>query len=165
MPLLIKPSLWPVLAVNQLHSQTIPDQTQPETESMQNCIADVKSWNTTTTATTADHVQPILQSLHWLPVRARIQHKVFTICFNAITQCKLYVTGAGSQEYLSEPLHPCTPSRDLRSSANTRLLKLLHSSCEIPGPRFFFTSRSLCGEWCSLGSSPSSVSDIVLTSF
>ena len=27
-----------------------------------------------------DHVQPILQSLHWLRIRARIQYKISTLC-------------------------------------------------------------------------------------
>ena len=49
-----------------------------------------------------DHVQPIFQSLHWLPIRARIQYKISTLCFNVIT-------GTGAQ-YLSELLHLYTTS-------------------------------------------------------
>ena len=44
-----------------------------------------------------DHVQPILQSLHWLPTRSQIQYKICTLCFNVST-------GTGPQ-YLSELLH------------------------------------------------------------
>ena len=61
----------------------------------------------------SDHIKPILQSLHWLPIRARIQYKICTTCFNTIT---------GSRpQYLSELLHPYTPSRELRSSADTQV--------------------------------------------
>ena len=48
----------------------------------------------------SDHIKPILQSLHWLPIRARIQYKICTTCFNAIT-VTLTVTGSGPQ-YFSE---------------------------------------------------------------
>ena len=74
-----------------------------------------------------DHVQPILQSLRWLPIRARIQFKISTLCFNVIT-------GTGPQ-YLSELLHLYTPSRDLRSSADTRILKIPRSNFKAFGQR------------------------------
>ena len=76
-----------------------------------------------------DHVQPILQSLHWLPIRARIQHKISTLCFNVIT-------GTGPQ-YLSELLHLYTPSRDLYSSADTCILKIPCSNSKAFGQRSF----------------------------
>ena len=76
-----------------------------------------------------DHVQPILQSLHWLPIRARIQYKISTLCFNVIT-------GTGPQ-YLSELLYLYTPSRDFRSSAHTRILKIPRSNSKAFGQRSF----------------------------
>ena len=76
-----------------------------------------------------DHVQPILLSLHWLPIRARIQYKISTFCFNVIT-------GTGPQ-YLSELLHLYTPSRDLRSSADTLILKIPRSNSKTFGQRSF----------------------------
>ena len=76
-----------------------------------------------------DHAQPILQSLHWLPIRTRIQYKISTLCFNV-------VTGTGPQ-YLSELLHLYTPSRDLRSSADTRILKIPRSNSKAFGQRSF----------------------------
>ena len=76
-----------------------------------------------------DHVQPILQSLHWLPIRARIQCKISTLCFNVFT-------GTGPQ-YLSELLHLYTPFRDLLSSADTRILKILRSNSKAFGQRSF----------------------------
>ena len=76
-----------------------------------------------------DHVQPILQSLHWLPIRAQIQYKISTLCFNVIT-------GTGPQ-YLSELFHLYTPSRNLRSSADTRILKITRSNPKAFGQRSF----------------------------
>ena len=45
---------------------------------------------------TTDYITPHLQTLHWLPVNARIQNKIFSLCF------KIYA-----------------PSRQLCSSADT----------------------------------------------
>ena len=69
------------------------------------------------------HVQPILQSLRWLPIRARIQYKMSMLCFNVIT-------GTGPQ-YLSEILYLYTPSRDPRSSTDTRILKIPRSNSKV----------------------------------
>ena len=74
-----------------------------------------------------DHVQPILKSLHWLPIRTRIQYKISTLCFNVIT-------GTGPQ-YRFEPLGLYTPSRDLHSSADTCILKISRSSSKAFGQR------------------------------
>ena len=76
-----------------------------------------------------DHVQPILQLLHWLPIRALIQYKISTLCFNVIT-------GNGPQ-YLSELLHLYTPTRDLRSSADTCILKIPCSNSKAFGQKSF----------------------------
>ena len=94
-----------------------------------------------------DHLQPILQSLHWLPIRARIQYKISTLCFNVIT-------GTGPQ-YLSELLHLYTLSRDFRSSqthAFSRFLVLIpkhlvrdhsHMSVPLPGTVYHTVSAIL----------------------
>ena len=99
-----------------------------------------------------DHVQPILQSLHWLPIRARIQYSISTLCFSVIT-------GAGPQ-YLSELLHLYTPSRDLRSSADTRILKIPRSNSKAFGQRSFLHS-SLYLERSTIHSPPFWLSDII----
>ena len=57
---------------------------------------------------------PLLQ--HWLPVPERIKYKTACICYNAVT--------GSAPSYLSEPLHLYSPSRSLRSSSDTRMLKL-----------------------------------------
>ena len=30
-----------------------------------------------------DHTKPLLRSLHWLPVRARIEYNIFTLCYHS----------------------------------------------------------------------------------
>ena len=73
--------------------------------------------------------QPILQLLPWLPIRARIQYNISALCFNVIT-------GTGPQ-FLSELLHLYTSSRDLSSSADTRILKIPRYSSKAFGQRSF----------------------------
>ena len=64
------------------------------------------------------HSTPLLEKLHWLPISERIRYKVAYMCFSAIS-------GSGPA-YLSELLHVCTPSCTLRSSSDTRMLKIQH---------------------------------------
>ena len=58
----------------------------------------------------------LLQQFHWLPVSERIKYKIACMCYNAIT--------GSAPSYLSELLHLCSPSRTLRSSSDTHMLKL-----------------------------------------
>ena len=51
-------------------------------------------------------------------LQQRIKYKTVCMCYNAIT-------GSGPS-YLSELLHLCSPSRSLRSSSDTRMLKIQH---------------------------------------
>ena len=60
----------------------------------------------------SDHIHPILETLHWLPVTHRIQYKISTICFNSIS--------GTAPQYLSDLLQPYTPARQLRSASDTR---------------------------------------------
>ena len=59
---------------------------------------------------------PLLQQLHWLPISERIKYKTACMCYNAIT--------GSAPSYLSELLHLYSPSRSLRSSSDTRMLKI-----------------------------------------
>eukprot|EP00745_Piridium_sociabile_P040659 TRINITY_DN786_c0_g1_i8.p1 TRINITY_DN786_c0_g1~~TRINITY_DN786_c0_g1_i8.p1 ORF type:complete len:1132 (+),score=124.07 TRINITY_DN786_c0_g1_i8:119-3397(+) len=77
----------------------------------------------------SDHVSPLLHSLHWLPVSKRIDYKLSTLTFSA-------VSGSGP-EYLSDLLHIYTPSRQLRSSSDTRLLRIPHVRTKTYGQRSF----------------------------
>ena len=45
-----------------------------------------------------EHIKPLLQKLHWLPVVSRIQYKVATLCYNSFTE--------SYPVYLSELLTP-----------------------------------------------------------
>ena len=75
------------------------------------------------------HITPVLRHLHWLPVRARISYKTACLCFNAII--------FSNPVYLSDLLHLYSPSRSLRSSADTRLFKIPLSKCKTKGDRAF----------------------------
>ena len=60
----------------------------------------------------SDHIHPILDTVHWLPVAYRIQYKISTICFNSIS--------GTAPQYLSDLLQLYTPARQLRSASDTR---------------------------------------------
>ena len=55
-----------------------------------------------------EHITPILASLHWLPIHFRIHFKILLFAFKALNGL--------APLYLSELLHPYTPSRSLRSA-------------------------------------------------
>ena len=58
---------------------------------------------------------PLLKILHWLPVKARIEYKVSTLCY----QCLNSVT---MPSYLCELLRPYTQYRTLRSQGSSLLV-------------------------------------------
>ena len=53
----------------------------------------------------SDHIAPILHLLHWLPVTARIQYKIYSLCYSSLSH--------SSPEYLYRLLRIYTPSRQL----------------------------------------------------
>ena len=61
-----------------------------------------------------EHVTPVLRSLHWLPVSARIDFKILLLVFKVLN-------GLGPL-YLSELLRPHIPDRNLRSSKKKLLI-------------------------------------------
>lgn len=61
-----------------------------------------------------DHITPILHSLHWLPVSARIEYKISLLTYQCIY--------GNAPPYLKELLTPSTTSRSLRSTNLNRLL-------------------------------------------
>ena len=71
----------------------------------------------------------LLKTLHWLPMMARIQYKIACLCFQCIYQNSM-------PPYISDLLHPCCPSRTLRS-LDTSLLTVPHFSLETFGKRSF----------------------------
>ena len=74
----------------------------------------------------------LLRTLHWLPVKARIQYKIACLCFQCIYQNTM-------PPYISDLLHPYCPSRTLHS-LDTSLLTLLRFSLETFGKRSFSVS-------------------------
>ena len=65
--------------------------------------------------TRSAHVTYMLHSLHWLPIEQRIEYKLSLLCFKIISH--------QAPIYLSE-LHLYTPSRQLRSSTDTRVFRI-----------------------------------------
>ena len=73
--------------------------------------------------------RPLIKQLHWLPISERIKCKTTCRCYNDIT--------ASAPFYLSELLHLYSPSRSLRSSSDTRMLKLQRLKSKTHGFRTF----------------------------
>ena len=70
-----------------------------------------------------------LKKLHWLPISKRIKYKAGCMCFHAIN-------GSGPTN-LSERLHIYTPSRALRSSSDSCMLKIQRYKRKTHGFRTF----------------------------
>ena len=56
-----------------------------------------------------EHIHPVHETLHWLPVTHRIHNKMSTICFSSIS--------GTDPQYLSDLLQTYTPARQLRSAS------------------------------------------------
>ena len=61
-------------------------------------------------------MQPLLQALHWLPVQARIDYKLSTLCHNFFSD--------SAPAYLCDILTVYIPSRQLRSYAHALILRI-----------------------------------------
>ena len=93
---------------------------------------------------------PLLRDLHWLPVQARIEYKISTLCHS-------FFNGT-APEYLSALHHVHVPSRQLRSS-DSKLLRVPHVRTKSFGQRSFsYVAPSV---WKSL---PQEVRNTTLTS-
>ena len=75
------------------------------------------------------HSTPLPIKLHWLPISERVKYKVVCMCFHAIN--------GSCPTYLSELLHIYTPSRTLRSSPDSRILKIQQYKRKTRGLRTF----------------------------
>ena len=73
-----------------------------------------------------EHMTPVLQQLHWLPVRSRIRYKVLLICHKTIH--------GSAPAYMNEFIEVYTPGRDLRSQ-NEVLVQVSNSRTTIYGQR------------------------------
>lgn len=97
------------------------------------------------------HIHPILQHLHWLPVKFRIQFQILLYTFKAIHNIGL--------PYLSHLLHVTVPPRSLRSSSihlampSTRLSTMGSRAFSRSAPPLEL-SLSLPPDICNIGSLP-----------
>ena len=80
-----------------------------------------------------DHVTPLLKKLHWLPIVARIEYKIASICYKYFTQIEF-------PSYLAKHLKIYRPKRNLRSSNDERVLEVKDSNLKSYGGRSFASS-------------------------
>jgi hypothetical protein len=78
-----------------------------------------------------DHVTPMLQELHWLPITFRIQYKVLLMTYNALS--------GSAPSYIRELLHEKKATRTLRTSGQ-HLLKQPRTKLVSYGDRAFAAS-------------------------
>jgi hypothetical protein len=76
-----------------------------------------------------EHITPFLKQLHWLPVNARIEYKIATLCFHCLDNT--------APLYISELLQLYTPSRSLRSAGDTRIFRIPKVRLASQGHRAF----------------------------
>ena len=79
----------------------------------------------------SDHVTPLLEKLHWLPVEARIHYKIATLAFRHFEN--------SLPPYLSDLLHTYQLSRNLRYSRE-KLSKVPKTNLKSAGNIFPFSS-------------------------
>jgi hypothetical protein len=77
------------------------------------------------------HMKPILQSLHWLPVRRRIEFKILVLVFTLLHD-------PYAPQYLISLLSHYVPTRSLRSGQSCMPL-VIPRSCSQAGDRAFIT--------------------------
>ncbi len=78
-----------------------------------------------------DHITPVLQSLHWLPVRFRVDFKILLIVYKSLNGM--------APSYISDLLIEHNVNRSLRSS-NQRLLFIPKTRRKCRGDRAFATA-------------------------
>ncbi len=76
-----------------------------------------------------DHISPVLSTLHWLPIKHRIDFKILLITYKALNGL--------APQYLSELLSHYSPSRPLRSRNSGHLI-IPRISKSTAGGRSFF---------------------------
>ncbi len=85
-----------------------------------------------------DHITPILQSLHWLPIKYRISYKILLLTYKALNGL--------APAYLTSLLSRYNPSRSLRSQ-NSGLLVVPRIAKSTKGRAFSYLAPKL---WNSL---------------
>ena len=88
-------------------------------------------------ASKRDNVSGLLRPIHWLPIQARIEHKLSTLCQSFFSDT--------APVYLSGLLRVYSPSRQLRWSSDSRTHKLRPKQLYIAVfPMMLFLSCILC---------------------
>jgi hypothetical protein len=86
-----------------------------------------------------DHITPVLESLHWLPIQKRIEFKILILTFKCLHGL--------APRYLEELLLPYTPTQSLRSS-DKMLLQVPKTHLKCYGDRSFTKASPIL--WNSL---------------
>ena len=76
-----------------------------------------------------EHITPVLQQLHWLPVSYRIQYKILVLAYKAVH--------GTAPSYLCDLVNVYKPGRTLRSSSDALLLQQPHTRLKSGGDRAF----------------------------
>ena len=76
-----------------------------------------------------DHITPLFQFLHWLPIQQRIQYKINTLCYKCIT--------GTAPSYLWDCLQLNTPFRALCSASDTLSLQIPRTRLSTVGSSTF----------------------------
>ena len=87
-----------------------------------------------------DHVSPLHRTLHWLPIQARIEYKLSTLCHSFFSDTALV--------YLCDLHRVCSPLRQLRSSPDSRSLRIPQIKTKTFGHHLF--SHAAPSVWNSL---------------
>ena len=85
-------------------------------------------------------IHVLLRTLHWLPIQARIEYKLSILCHSFFSDTV--------PVYLSDLLRVYSPSRQLRSSSDSRTLHIPHIKTKTFGHRSF--SHAAPSVWNSL---------------
>uniref|UniRef100_A0A3Q3G6B9 Reverse transcriptase domain-containing protein n=1 Tax=Labrus bergylta TaxID=56723 RepID=A0A3Q3G6B9_9LABR len=82
-----------------------------------------------------DHINPVLASLHWLPIQSRIEFKILLLTYKALN--------GQAPSYLKELLVPYCPLRALRSRSAGLLVVPTVSKCTMGGKAFSYQAPLL----------------------
>ena len=86
-----------------------------------------------------DHITPVLENLHWLPIYMRVQFRILVYIYKCLHDL--------APPYLAEMVTPYRPQRALRSAGDTTLLVPAESKKSVGKVNFACTGPSL---WNSL---------------
>ncbi len=84
---------------------------------------------------TYDQISPVLSTLHWLPIKYRIDLKILLITYKALNGL--------APQYLSELLSHYSPPRPLRSQNSGHLIIPWISKSTAEGRSFFYLAAKL----------------------